>query len=177
MSSKEVRVRGVQTVGESTAEEFSYCSLEELDLEILRVSVPGEPNANIEVLGLAMPNRWWQMKTYWLRRGHTPISFPEDLTVCVNVDTSEMTVSLNGHTYYEKQDIDHIGEVSSYDLKAIDGFCDGKKETKLRILTDMMKNKKNYGKLQKEQESMLIEIESKWDDLVERLKHECANNN
>ncbi|HEG8093956.1 TPA: hypothetical protein SFZ49_001625, partial [Campylobacter jejuni] len=51
MSSKEIRVKGVQIVGESTAEEFGYYSIDELDFEILRVSVPGDPNANIEVLG------------------------------------------------------------------------------------------------------------------------------
>ncbi|HEG8097772.1 TPA: hypothetical protein SFZ43_000074 [Campylobacter jejuni] len=175
MSSKEIRVKGVQIVGESTAEEFGYYSIDELDFEILRVSVPGDPNANIEVLGFVMPQG--KLKTYWLRRGHTSISFPKDLTLSINVDTSEITVSLNGHMYYERENLDHIGEVSSCDLKAIDGFYDGTMEARLRILTDMMKNKKNYGKLQEKQVSMLADIESKLNGLFKRLKHECANNN
>lgn len=79
MGNEHVRVSAVRVVGESKAESFGYYSLEELDIEILRVSLPnteqGNPEEIVEVLGLVIPGS--DRKTYWLRSDHTPTSFPK----------------------------------------------------------------------------------------------------
>lgn len=177
MGNRHVRVSAVRVVGESKAESFGYYSLEELDIEILRVSLPnteqGSPEEIVEVLGLVIPGS--DRKTYWLRSDHTPTSFPKDLIFHFNEDTSQTFISLNGNLYFYKQTIKHIGDISGCELEDMEEFVTGDQVEKLEILMNMAKGKKGLDNLdlERHQELEIVRMYHQLNCLSRRLEREC----